>query len=42
VYVLLTAVSAPLLTRYAGGVALRLRRPRRSAAWRRAGLVRPR
>ena len=27
VYVLLTAVSAPLLTRYAGGVALRLRRP---------------
>jgi CPA2 family monovalent cation:H+ antiporter-2 len=31
VYVLLTAVSAPLLTRYAGGVALRLRRPRRSA-----------
>ena len=29
VYVLLTAVSAPLLTRYAGDVALRLRRPSR-------------
>lgn len=32
VYVLLTAVSAPLLTRYAGDVALRLRRSRRPPA----------